>query len=56
MFDLIRQGSLLNFLEELAFYNIIDIDRNKKEFKTSKFSLKVDLEELSREMKKVIEE
>jgi hypothetical protein len=37
-------------MEELAFYNIISIERNKKEIKMSKFSLNVELDVLSKEM------
>ena len=56
MAEIIRQGPLLNFMEELAFYNIIEIERNKKEIKLSKFALKVELDELSREMQVLIDD
>jgi hypothetical protein len=54
--EAIRQGPLLNFMEELAFYNIISIIRNKKEIKASKFALAVEHELLSKEMQKCIDE
>ena len=40
----------LNCMEELQYYSIIEVDRNKKEVKNSKFNLNVDLDELTREL------
>ena len=44
---------ILNSMEELEYYSIIHIDKNKKEVKNSKFSLKVELSELIKELDKL---
>ena len=41
-------------MEELEFYNLINIERNKLEPKDNKFYLRVDLEELTSDLDKVI--
>lgn len=44
---------IMNSLEELEYYSIIKIEKNKKELKSSRFSLQVDLTELIKELEKV---
>lgn len=44
---------IMNSLDELEYYSIIQIDKNKKELKNSKFSLKVDLGELVKELDRI---
>ena len=41
---------ILNSIDELEFYNLIDLNKSKKEIKNSKFSLKVDLQELQKDL------
>ena len=40
----------LNCIDELAFYNLIKLDRNKKDPKLSLVSLNVSLDDLTREL------
>lgn len=37
-------------MDELEYYNLIKIERSKRDAKDSKFSLKVDLQELFQEL------
>ena len=41
---------VLNCIEELEYYSIIEVEKSKKEIKNSKFSLKVELQELIKEL------
>ncbi len=53
--QLIRQNELLQIVEEIDFYSIIQIERNKKEVKLSKIILKVELEDLVKELQIIID-
>lgn len=44
---------ILNCMNELEYYSIIDVEKNKKEIKNSKFCLKVELDELMKELDKL---
>lgn len=50
----LEMKEFLNVMEELQYYSIIEIDKNKKEVKNSKFSLNVDLNELEKELDKIL--
>ncbi len=61
LFDQIRGSDIGNFLEVLAFYNIIEMEKPKavgsdakKDFKTTRFSLKVEFNELKTELEKFL--
>jgi len=45
-----KMQQFLNCIEELEFYNLIKLDRNKKDPKLSLVTLNVSLDDLSREL------
>lgn len=45
-----KMQQFLNCIDELEFYNLIKLDRNKKDPKLSLVSLNVSLDDLTREL------
>lgn len=59
LFDVMRMGpGISHFMDDLAFYNIIEVEKPraeaKKDVKQSRFWLKVELTELERELRLII--
>jgi hypothetical protein len=45
---------IINCIDELEYYSLIEVEKSKKEIKNSKFSLKVELSELIKELSNLL--
>jgi hypothetical protein len=53
MMDKIKVTELFHCMDELEYYNMIKIDKTKRDAKENRFSLNVDLDELRKEINRV---